>query len=249
MSEVIRNFGLIGATLKHSFSKDYFSNKFKNEGITNCIYQLYELESIQEFSSLITKHSFAGLNVTIPYKLEVMPFLTSLDSSAQKVGAVNVIKFRQNGEIIGFNSDYYGFKTSLRDWVPKSLSKALILGTGGASKAVKAVLTDLNISFTSVSRNASADAITYDDLFNSPELMKESKLIINTTPLGMHPNITARPSLNYSLLTTHHYLYDLVYNPETTFFMQSGIDQSANVKNGHEMLILQAEKSWDIWNS
>ncbi len=249
MAAAKRIFGLIGETLKHSFSKQYFTDKFIKEGIPDCSYQLFELANIQEIVSLIETQNPDGLNVTIPYKLEVIPYLTNLDDSAKKVGAVNVIKFTANGKSIGYNSDYYGFKASLLKWAPDKFTKALILGTGGASQAVKAVLKDLQMAITMVSRTAGDNVVSYRELEGKPDLLAESTLIVNTTPLGMHPNTNSFPALDYNLISSQHYLYDLVYNPEVTEFMKLGLHQQAKVKNGYEMLVLQAEKSWEIWNS
>ncbi|MEN7549653.1 shikimate dehydrogenase [Rapidithrix thailandica] len=243
-------YGLIGYPLTHSFSKKYFSDKFEKEGITGSIYNLFEIPAIERLPEIIRNTSgLKGLNVTIPYKQDVIPFLTSLDSSAQKVGAVNVIKVRSNGDLIGFNSDYYGFYKSLENLLAgQKVQKALILGTGGAAKAVKAVLDDLQIQALFVSRNPGerSDCIAYEQVDQG--LLNEYKLIINTTPLGTYPNIDACPELPYDLLDGTHYVHDLVYNPSTTLLMKKAEQQGSKVKNGYEMLVLQAEKSWEIWN-
>lgn len=246
----MRLFGLIGYPLSHSFSKKYFSEKFQKEKILDAQYELFEITSIDYLPEVLRENkNLRGLNVTIPYKNEVMRFLDHLDASAEKVGAVNVVKISNSG-LTGFNSDYFGFKESLIKWLPESISnmKAAILGTGGASKAVKAVLQDLNMEFAMVSRNPQKHQLTYQD-FNNSNLLKEFKLIINTTPLGMSPQIDTAPQLPYDHLTADHYLFDLVYNPLETKFLQYGKEQNARVKNGLEMLYLQAEKSWEIWNS
>jgi shikimate dehydrogenase len=257
----MQTFGLIGKKLTHSFSKRYFTEKFEKENIKNCIYQLFELPSIDDFPDLIKKQpTLKGLNVTIPYKLEVLPFLHEIDPAAQRIGAVNVIKVGENGYLKGYNSDYYGFKISLLSFLDKNSSfaqkkeiKALILGTGGASKAVKVALEDLEIPYCFVSRELSettsitaTNLLTYAQL--SENLMTYSRLIINTTPLGMYPQVETCPEIPYEYLTKNHYLYDLIYNPETTLFMQKGQAQGANTINGLRMLYLQAEKSWEIWN-
>lgn len=244
----MRRFGLIGKTLKHSFSKKYFTSKFEHERINNAQYDLYELEHIDRFPILLKNTSqLEGLNVTIPYKKEVMPFLDRLDSSAEKVGAVNVIKIEKTGLLIGYNSDYYGFKNSLEHWV-EGKPKALVLGTGGASDAIRAALKDLDLAYTMVSRNSIDQGFTYNDIKETPSLLNDFHLIVNTTPLGTFPNESGKPDLPYQLLSKHHYLYDLVYNPEVTSFMNQGILAGSKVKNGLEMLELQAEKSWEIWN-
>lgn len=240
-------FGLIGKTLQHSFSKKYFSEKYKNEGIVDCDYGLFELASINEFTDLIKKHQFVGLNVTIPYKKEIMQYLDELDDHAQKIEAVNTIKFLPSGRLKGFNTDYYGFKSSLSHWNLAGV-RALILGAGGASNAVKAALTDMDIPFKTISRTHSNSSMTYEDLFEL-EYINKYHLIINTTPLGTSPNIHEKPNLPYSELTKDHYLFDLVYNPETTAFMKEGMKKGAKVQNGYKMLIGQAEKAWEIWNS
>lgn len=247
----MRLFGLIGYPLSHSFSKKYFSEKFEREGIEQARYELFELADIEEFPKLIEQETaLLGLNVTIPHKQAVMPYLDALDTSAQKVGAVNVIRF-QEGRLIGYNSDYYGFYRSLQEWLPPKQNsfKALVLGSGGASKAVIAALEELSIPSTLVSRKAAADRLSYEQLRAQPRLLEEHRLIINTSPLGMSPNTETAPDIEYGKLDEGHYLYDLVYNPAETLFMQKGKAQGAQVKNGLEMLQLQAEKAWEIWNS
>ncbi|WP_448520418.1 shikimate dehydrogenase family protein [Rhodoflexus sp.] len=240
-------YGLIGKKLSHSFSKKFFTEKFAREQI-NAVYELYELSSAEELSTLIQNNpQLRGLNVTIPYKLDVLPLLDYLAPSAVKVGAVNVIKIHPDGSLGGYNSDYEGFKYSLLRFIPTGHTfAALILGTGGASKAVQAVLEDLGMSYTFVSRvPAGRNCISYDEL---PSLgLDAHRLIINTTPLGMYPNIHEFPPLPYEELTTAHFLHDLVYNPEETAFMQRGAQYGAQVKNGLEMLYRQAEKAWEIW--
>lgn len=247
----MRLFGLIGYPLSHSFSKKYFSEKFEREGIEQARYELYELADIGEFPKLIEQEpDLLGLNVTIPHKQAVMPYLDALDTSAQKVGAVNVIRL-QEGRLIGYNSDYYGFYRSLQEWLPPKQNsfKALVLGSGGASRAVIAALEELNIPSTLVSRKAAADRLSYEQLRAQPGLLEEHRLIINTSPLGMSPHTQTAPDIEYGKLDEGHYLYDLVYNPAETLFMQKGKAQGAQVKNGLEMLQLQAEKAWEIWNS
>ena len=246
----MRKFGLIGYPLSHSFSKKYFTDKFEKEGIQNAVYELFPLESIDQLPQLLaSEHELVGLNVTIPYKERVIPFLDELDSKAEAIGAVNTITIK-NGRLKGYNTDYHGFKGSLTEWIGANLmpEKALILGTGGASKAVKAVLEDLNISYQFVSRRPTEGLVTYTDLHSDTELSNKAKLIINTTPLGTHPNTKELPDLPYEQLSEEYYLYDLVYNPLITSFMQKGIDARCWVKNGLEMLHGQAEKAWEIWN-
>ena len=243
-----KKYGLIGYPLSHSFSQKYFSEKFQQLKLNNCEYQNFELEKINEFEELIEHNpDIHGLNVTIPYKEEILPYLDLIDKSAEKVGAINVIKF-ENGKRIGFNSDYFGFKRSIENWIPSDVSKALVLGTGGASKAVCAVLKDIGIEFISISRTDGEGKISYETLKKKPKLVKQAHLIINTTPLGMSPKIDTAPDIDYKLITVKHYLFDLIYNPSETTFLKNGREKGANTLNGLEMLELQAEKSWEIWN-
>ncbi|MCK7559946.1 shikimate dehydrogenase [Chitinophaga sedimenti] len=188
-----------------------------------------------------------GINVTIPYKQEVIPFLDDVSDAVKAIGAVNCIRLGEDGKLKGYNTDVIGFRRSLEPLLQPQHNKALVLGTGGAAKAVKFVLKELHIGFTEVSRTASDTAIAYESL--TPEMMNEYKLIINTTPLGMYPKVDAAPPIPYEHITAGHLLYDLVYNPAIPLFLQKGADKGATIKNGHEMLILQAEASWEIWNS
>ena len=232
----MRQFGLIGYPLSHSFSKGYFTEKFLKEGIDDCHYDIFPLESIEDFVDLCEQHkNLAGLNVTIPYKEKIIPFLDELNNEAAAIGAVNTIKFI-NGKKIGYNSDCYGFEMSLKPLLKPYHTNALILGTGGASKAVEYVLKKLGISFQYVSRNKSANTINYDEL--DELIIHHSKLIINSTPLGMYPNIENSPDISYDFI---------IYNPEETQFLKEGKQRGAQTKNGLEMLYLQAEKSWEIW--
>ncbi len=243
-------YGLIGFPLSHSFSGKYFDDKFKREGITDCEYRLFEIESIEKVRELFDREELRGFNVTIPYKHEIIPFLDELDHSAEKVGAVNVVKIFSDGRRKGYNSDYYGFRTSLENWLPSEREwQALVLGTGGAARAVWAVLDDLSIPFLKVSRHKAKGDITYEDLIKNHEIFKAYSLIINTTPLGMSPHTESRPQLPYDQLNADCYLFDLIYNPSITVFMTEGSKRGAKVKNGLEMLELQAEKSWEIWNA
>ena len=245
----MKTLGLIGRTLKHSFSKRYFEEKFQKENISGFEYHLFELPSIEHFPQLFDKHpNLEGINVTIPYKLEIKPFLQEFDHSAQKVGAVNVVKKLKNGTLKGYNSDYYGFKKSLEQFIgTANIQKALVLGTGGASQAVIEALKDLNISPQYVSRTANDTCLSYGQI--TAELIQDYPLIINCTPLGTYPKVEDCPSIPYEALTEQHFLYDLVYNPEVTTFMKKGQKQGAQAMNGLPMLILQAEKSWEIWNT
>jgi shikimate dehydrogenase len=245
----MRRFGLIGKTLKHSFSKNYFADKFAKEKITDASYDLFELETIDEVLDLIrTTPHLAGFNVTIPYKQEVIPFLTQLDHSAERIGAVNVVKFVDE-ELIGFNSDYYGFKAALIDWISNDVSQALVLGTGGSAKAVLVALEDLGIKYQNVSRSTKQDCLTYRDIQENPELLSNAQLIINTTPLGMYPKDDHMADLPIDVFHSDQFIFDLIYNPPVTKLMKTAQERGAKTKNGLEMLELQAEKSWEIWNS
>ena len=243
----MKKFALIGHPLGHSFSKKYFTKKFEDLGFTDHKYDLFDLESIQEFPGLWKDDELLGTNVTVPYKEEVLAFLTSLDTSVESVGAANVIK-KQGDQLIGFNTDCPAFRESVENWLPKEKVSALVLGTGGASKAIRVALEQLEISYKLVSRNGSSGDTTYKELGEHPEMLAESKLIINTTPLGTYPSIETKPDLPYGSLTPDHFLYDLVYNPEVSAFLAEGKKVGGAIKNGLEMLVLQAEKSWVIWN-
>ncbi len=246
---MIKQYGLIGFPLSHSFSKKYFSDKFQKENIDHCQYDLFEIKKIDLVKDVFQLKNLKGFNVTIPYKHEIMNYMDDFDHSAKKVGAVNVVKIDLDGKKTGYNSDYYGFRTSLKNWLPESEEhKALILGVGGAAKAVLAVLNDLSIPFLKVSRDAAKGDLSYEELRNHKEVMDTHKLIINTTPLGMSPNINDMPAIDYERLNEKFCLYDLVYNPAETKFLAEGKKHNASIKNGLQMLELQAEKSWEIWN-
>jgi shikimate dehydrogenase len=244
-------YALIGYPLGHSFSKKYFTEKFEKMGLSRTHeYKLFELPDIQELPQLLKNEpNLKGLNVTIPHKQAVMPFLDGLDASAEKVGAVNVIKFMEDGRLIGYNSDYYGFKTSLEDFLSEvnmSSIKALVLGNGGAGKAVVAALKDLGIDYKTVSRTKSEENISYDEI---PSLIADYQLIINCSPVGTYPKSEQCPDIPYESLTENYFLYDLVYNPLETLFLQKGKEKGAKIHNGLPMLHLQAEKAWEIWHS
>lgn len=245
-----KQFGLIGYPLSHSFSKKYFGDKFQKENIDNCRYDLFEINKIDHVEEVFQIKNLQGFNVTIPYKHDIMQYMDDFDHSAKKVGAVNVVKIDQDGKRTGYNSDYYGFRTSLENWLPDSGNyKALILGIGGAAKAVIAVLNDLSIPFLKISRNPEKGDLSYEELNTQSEVLKAHHLIINATPLGMSPNIDSMPQINYTLLDEKFYLFDLIYNPSETKFLSEGKKHYARIKNGLEMLELQAEKSWEIWNN
>lgn len=243
-------FGLIGKNISYSFSQGYFIEKFKKLKLEQHKYRNYDLPDISEFP-FITYHreeEFGGFNVTIPYKESIIKYLSRLDIDAQKIGAVNTIKITNDNELIGFNTDVYGFENSLKTLLKSHHKKALILGTGGASKAIAFVLAKLNIGIQFVSRNPiSEDVISYNNL--SKSIIEEHQLIINCTPIGVYPEIDNCPDIPYEFLTEKHFLFDLIYNPSETKFLKQGKKQGAVIKNGLEMLELQAEKSWEIWNS
>jgi shikimate dehydrogenase len=243
-------FGLIGQTVSHSFSKSYFDEKFFREGLRDHHYELFPLKNIGEIENLIANtKGLTGLNVTIPYKEQVIKHLDEVDPAAKKIGAVNVIRFKDEKRI-GYNTDMDAFYETIEKWLPKDKKfKALILGTGGSSKSVQEALIKLKIPFKLVSREASRGNYTYEDLEKKPSIISESNLIINTTPLGMHPNTNTMPPIDYELLTPDHYVYDLIYNPARTMFLQRAEMRGATAKNGLEMLHVQAEKSWAIWTS
>lgn len=248
----MKQFGLIGYPLTHSFSQQYFASKFKKEDLTDCSYENFELKAITDFPALLKSYpDLKGLNVTIPYKEIIIPYMDGLDFVARQVGAVNVIKISGNRKILGFNSDYFGFRTSLENWLGTRINKvkSLILGTGGAARAVRSVLGDCNIPYKTVSRNESKGDYSYFDFIDHPEIVKDFKLIINTTPLGMYPKVNEAPNIPYELLDEHFYLYDLIYNPGKSLFLEKGEVYGTRIKNGLEMLKLQADKSWEIWNN
>lgn len=243
----MKQYGLIGYPLGHSFSKKYFTEKFQREGITDRAYETYPLASIRELPALLESHpDLCGLNVTIPYKEEVMGFLHTQSDVVKQVGACNCIKI-VGGKLEGHNTDVIGFRRSLEQSFPKLPAKALILGTGGAAKAVAWVLQQLHIEFRYVSRKQGAYSFSYQQL--TPAIIAEYGLIINTTPLGMAPQIVEAPPIPYEALTPQHCLFDLIYNPAETLFMQKGKERGASVQNGADMLVIQAEESWTIWNS
>jgi len=259
----MKKFGLIGFPLGHSFSKKYFTEKFEREGLQDYKYELFPLENISDVQELITNNpDLCGLNVTIPHKIGIMYYLDKVTPEAKAIDAVNCIKIINQkpvesfftGEFTsmkvrleGYNTDAYGFEASLKPLLKKHHTKALVLGSGGASRAVAYVLAKLDIDYRIVSRKASRKQIKYSQIDNS--MINEYTVIINTTPLGMSPNIESCPDIPYNLLTERHLLYDLIYNPAETEFMKRGKEKGATVKNGEEMLHLQAEKAWEIWNS
>ena len=243
----MRVFGLLGKTLKHSFSKAYFTNKFSELKLSDCSYENFELNSISELQELLSSNpSIQGLNVTIPYKQDVIPFLHEQNEIVRNVKACNCIKIVDD-KLHGFNTDVIGFQQSLKKLLEPHHRKALILGTGGSSKAVEYALKHLGIDYLFVSRSKKEQVISYNEL--TQEILSNHSVIINTSPSGMYQNVTEAPQIPYQFITSQHLLFDLIYNPEKTIFLQRGEQQGAKICNGAEMLILQAEESWRIWNS
>jgi shikimate dehydrogenase len=245
----MKRFGLIGQKLGHSFSQRYFTEKFAREGMSDHRYDLYELPQISALPALLANTTnLCGLNVTIPYKIEVMQYLDDIDEAAAAIGAVNVIKISPDGRLKGYNSDYDGFRTSLLQFLNGDLQlQALVLGKGGAARAVCHALHTLNIEYKVVSRKPDSQGLTYADLL--PVHFRKHRLIVNATPVGMYPAVEECPPIDYASIGHSHYLYDLVYNPEETLFMQKGKAAGAKVLNGLPMLYGQAEKAWEIWQN
>ena len=240
-------YGLIGYPLGHSFSKKYFTNKFKREGLIDCSYELFPINSIKELPSLINSQPYLkGFNVTIPYKQQVLKYVTETSEAVKEIGAANVIKI-YGDKIVAFNTDVIGFKESLIQKLMPFHKKALILGTGGSSNAVQYVLRNLGMEFLLVSttHQPSSEIISYSMI--NENIMSDHTLIINCTPVGMEPNDLDLPNLPYQFISHKHYLFDLIYNPEKTSFLQKGEQMGAIIQNGYEMLVLQAEESWNIW--
>lgn len=242
-------FGLIGYPLGHSFSKNYFSEKFERENILDCQFELFEIEKIDSLRDILDQNpEIRGLSVTIPHKQAVIPLLDELDPACQQIGAVNCIRVK-DGKLTGFNTDYIGFKTSLSHWLRGENPKALVLGTGGASKAVKQALHDLGIAYLSISRTETNDTRSYSSLAAEKDLIQDYPLIINCTPLGTYPHTDQMPPIPEAFFRKETKVYDLVYNPSITRLMQACLDQQGEAKNGLEMLELQAEAAWELWNS
>lgn len=242
----MRLFALIGYPLSHSFSKKYFTEKFKREGLTDCRYEHFSIDDISKLKTILAENpDLCGLNVTIPYKEQVLSFLQEKNDLVKQIKACNCISIIK-GKLKGYNTDALGFEQSLQEKLKPHHKKALILGTGGAAKAVEFVLDKHEIRYKYVSRKPSARNYSYEQL--TPAIIAAHKLIINTTPLGMYPAITEAPPIPYESLTSEHYLFDLIYNPEKTLFLRKGEEKGAAIKNGYDMLVIQAEESWKIWN-
>lgn len=245
----MKKLGLLGKNISYSFSRNYFAEKFKNDRITDeFCYDNFDIQSINEFSEVLKNNpDLIGMNVTIPYKQEVIPFLDNLSNNAKEIGAVNTIKVSPDGNLIGHNTDYFGFTESLKPLLEPHHKKALILGTGGAAKAIAYGLKQLSIDFQYVSRKKTDERISYSEL--DKDIFDEYQIIINCSPIGTFPNIEDCPDIPYQYFTSKHIAYDLIYNPEKTTFLAKAEAQEATIKNGYEMLVLQAEKAWEIWNS
>lgn len=242
----MRRFGLVGKTLSHSFSRTFFAEKFNKEQIEDCIYQNFELPAIQDVDQLIDQYpDLHGFNITIPYKEAILPYLNEKDTIVRAIGACNCVKVI-DGKFYGYNTDAIGFRNALQPQLKSHHSKALILGWGGAAKAIEYVLNELGIGYVIVSRKRIKGTIDYNQV--DEELLNQHTLIINTTPLGMYPRIEEAPSLPYHFLTSRHFLFDLIYNPAQTRFLEQGGKQGAHTSSGYTMLIGQAEESWRIWN-
>lgn len=239
-------YGVIGKPLAHSLSADYFTRKFASAGELDVrAYHKMELESIEELPALLAQHpDLRGFNVTHPYKQQIIPLLASLSEVAQRIGAVNCVRVESDGSLAGYNTDYEGFARALEEFLLSEKPLALVLGTGGASRAVQCALSDRGFDYLTVSHSGRGD-LSYEEL--TPEILAERKLIINTTPLGMHPAVGECPPLPYERVTSEHYLFDLIYNPAVTEFLRRGQRQGARICNGQRMFVLQAEASWRIW--
>ncbi len=244
----MRRYGLIGFPLTHSFSQKYFTEKFEKEGIRDCDYQNYAISSVEELSAVLADASLCGLNVTIPYKQDVLRFLDARSPVVEAIGACNCIRI-EDGRLTGHNTDVVGFEQSLLPKLGSHHRKALVLGTGGAAKAVEYVLGKLGIGYRLVTRRPREGTtdLRYEEV--DAAVMGEHTLVVNTTPLGMYPKVEECPALPYSVVGVRHYFFDLIYNPARTLFLQRAAEQGAVVENGHEMLLLQAEESWRIWNA
>lgn len=243
----MKTYGLVGKNIDYSFSRTYFTEKFKRENIA-ANYRNFDLEDISQFPQILEKNpNISGLNVTIPYKQAVIPFLDKLSADAEKIGAVNTIKIEKDRSLTGHNTDFTGFRESLQELLKEHHRKALILGTGGASKAVAYALEDLGIQYKFVSRKAGNDRLDYAAI--DQRLLQEFSIIVNCTPLGTFPDIEKHPPLPFQYINSDHLVYDLIYNPESTKLMDLARKQGASVSNGLKMLVLQAEAAWRIWNS
>ena len=241
-----QRFGLLGREIDYSFSRVYFTEKFEREKLLHCSYGNFDLPNLDNFKETLHTPNLRGINVTIPYKQKVIPFLDDLDEVSKAIGAVNTIVFEKDGTTKGYNTDYIGFGKSIEPLLHDDIKNALILGTGGASKAVVYALNQMGINTQYVSRKNTATSLGYQEL--TAAIIDTHKLIVNCTPLGTFPKVEEKPDIDYSLLTAKHVLFDLIYNPEETAFMKAGASYGASVSNGQRMLVGQAEASWELWN-
>ena len=241
------NYGLIGKNIAYSFSKKFFNEKFKKEKLTHS-YQNFDIDTIELFEKIIKENTgIKGLNVTIPYKEKIIPYLDTLDNQARIIGAVNTIKVLEDGSLKGYNTDHYGFSKALSSYPAITNKTALILGNGGASKAIRYALDTLGYACTTVSRNKTQDTISYKQV--TKQVLEDHLLIVNTTPLGVAPDVLKCPEIPYRHLTKEHFLFDLIYNPQKTAFLKHGLAKGAKIANGSKMLEYQAQEAWSIWNS
>ena len=239
-------FGLLGRDIDYSFSRAYFESKFRKEKLHHCSYENFDMADLIDFKKVLQTPQLKGMNVTIPYKQDVIHFLDNIDEISKSIGAVNTIVFNKDGTTTGYNTDYIGFQKSIYHLISPEIDAALVLGTGGASKAVVYALHKMGIETQYVSRKKDVNNLTYEEL--TVAVIEKHKLIVNCTPLGTHPDIFQKPNLNYNQLTNAHVLFDLIYNPKETAFMKAGKKAGAKVGNGENMLVGQAEASWRLWN-
>lgn len=247
MSEEQKTYGLVGKSISYSFSEKYFTEKFKKNKIQNCTYKNFDLNNIKDLVSILKENDLKGLNITIPYKEQVLSYLDEIEDNAKLIGAINTIKINKDKTLTGYNTDFIGFINTLRPHINSNCKKALILGTGGASKAIEYGLKKLNIESKKISRNKKKGDLTYLEI--DSDLIKEYQIIINTTPLGTYPDIENYPDIPYKYLTKKHICYDLIYNPDETKFLRKSKKKGAITINGLRMLEIQAEESWKIWNN
>ncbi len=246
MAKIKFNYGLIGKGIDYSFSRSYFRQKFKEKGLIYHSYQNFDCENLTQVLETLKQKNLKGVNVTIPYKEKIIPYLDTISKEANEIRAVNTISINENGKLLGYNTDYYGFQKSLFKNLNKKVRNALILGTGGSSQAIKYVLKENLINYNVVSRTRNKGNYVYNELDKG--VISEHQLIINTTPLGTYPNIQNCPDINFDYIKNYHILFDLTYNPKKTKFLLNGELKGAKTINGYDMLIFQAEKSWSIWN-
>jgi len=243
----MKTFGLIGKNISYSFSENYFTTKFKDLNIQDCSYSTFDIQSISELESILKNNpNLKGLNITIPYKEEILPLLHKISKKARQIKAVNCIKISKKGTLKGYNTDCLGFKKSIKPLLKKHHTNALLFGTGGASKAIEFALKELNINVTYVSRTKSKKGLTYSEL--DKKTLQNHQILINCTPLGTFPDVDKCLDIPYNFITASHIVFDLIYNPAETLFLKKAAQQGATINNGYDMLVFQAEKSWEIWN-